>query len=87
MKDNCKTASAMPVMPNVRKWIETQKEEENFYLMQQLSIHGNFMKYMNRIRKFYVANCIHEEKRVLGNAEHTFCFCTRWKRAENTLEK
>lgn len=73
------------LIPNLRRWIERDFGEGNYYLTQFLSGHGYFRKYLHRMGKVEHPTCIFGDADI-DDAEHTFFKCEKWRNEREALE-
>ena len=59
--------------------------EVNYYLTQLLSGHGYVRKYLFKMGKITLPNCIYVDASI-DDAEHTFFHCGRWRLERMNLE-
>lgn len=70
---------------DLRKWINRQHGEVNYYVTQLLTGHGYFRKYLHRMGKTRNMTCQYGDADQ-DDALHTFFACERWTTYRQTLE-
>ena len=65
------------LLPDITSWMGRKFGEVNYYLIQLLSWHGYFCKYLYKMGKMMRPNCIYGDASI-DDAEHTFFHCERW---------
>lgn len=75
----------MKLLPDIKRWVERESGEVNYYITQLLSGHGYFRKFLFRIGKTNEPSCIYGDADI-DDAEHTFFYCEKWFRQRTAAE-
>ena len=66
------------ILPGITHWMERKFVEVNYYLLQLLSAHDYFYKYLSKMGKITRLNCIYGDESI-DDVQYPFFHCERWR--------